>query len=126
MTLSHGQQAEFEFSSKTAKSGSAQTSRKKDTRKQIKEGQPEKKRTRRKRRAEAARPEIAQKTRKQKEKKREAVITFPVRLSASEHAQWKDFASKNRFPLHQFIKNSVGDLIARIKHGKLIPWLKIG
>ena len=124
MTVSHGQQAEFRFSGKKGNSGSEEESRKKDKRKRIKaKGKPEKTGDRRRRRVESVEPETAQKAEKQNGK---ASITFPLRLSSSEHAEWRDFASKKRFSLHQFIKNSVDDVLSRIRQGESISWIKIG
>jgi hypothetical protein len=119
MTLSHGQQVELEFSDKA--------SRKMDKRKRPwAKGKPESKAARRSQRAESTGSKTAQKAAKQEVEKKEARITFPLRLSTSEHAEWRDFAKKNRFPLHQFVKNSVDDVISRIRKRKSIPWLKIG
>lgn len=127
MTLLHGQQAAFSFSGQKRKSGSEEEPRKKDKRKRTwAKSKPERKGARRSQRMESAGSKTAQKDAKQEVEKKEASITFPLRLSAAEHAEWKDFASKNRFSLHQFVKNSVGDVLARIRQGKSISWIELG
>lgn len=127
MTESHGQQAVFQFSGQKQKSGSEEESSKKDKRKLTwAKGKPERKGARRSRRVESAGSKTVEKALKQSGKTKVATITFPIRLSVSEHAEWKEFATKNRFSLHQFIKNSVEDMLSRIRQGKSISWLKVG
>jgi hypothetical protein len=125
--LSHGQQAAFRFPGQKGNSESEGSSRKTKAHRRTKEkNQPDREGKRRYRRTEPVRSKTVEKTVKQDGKTKVANITFPIRLTAAEHAEWKDFATKNRFSLHQFIKNAMEDLIARIKQGNSISWLKIG
>ena len=122
-----GQQTAFRFSDKKGKSAPEGASRKRNTHKRTKEkGQPERKGKHRNRRAEPMRPKTAEKAVTQAETIKVAGITVPVRLSVSEHAEWREFAKHNRFSLHQFVKNSVEDVLSRLRQGKSISWIELG
>jgi hypothetical protein len=130
MRATQGKQVELPFECRQTNSAPERGSRKQKAYRTA-NGKPHRKmkpKTKRRREPDTVADQVLSKAEvpsRRSRKQKEPLVVFPLRLTISQHKRLKEFASKYRFSMHEYLLKAADDPINRSKNGESIDWLKL-